>query len=288
MFCPKCGWELSDSQRFCPKCGTQVSGAPAGGAPAGPPAEKPPAGRSGSTTAVKEKQKSKSKAPLLAVAAVLVAAALFLLPKLFSPSETPAKTEEDPPVQAGGDLPEEVDPGPMSQNGEAELLGYIDQAQKLIANSVNEDADNQDIEPYIRYQKDAGVMNTLLKGLTELQEKAGAVSGLDAKLRRAGEEYFNMMCSSTQILAKTDQFWADYLQFYEEVVAMRPQASEYTIGEYAVALGDWSQETKEGYAAISYPACMESEWTQYGAILEYNEAIANKMEQAVYYNDWFA
>lgn len=272
MFCSKCGKELPEGVRFCPDCGAAVNRTAGGDNSDGPPAPEPSAAAEKTATAVKDKTPKRrgGKALLVAVplVAVLIAAAVFLLPRL---------------------LPSPADSAAM------ELLRYIDQAEELNEKTMEEfdalrltkeeDGDIALFRERTRAQVD--VLGTFLTELAALQEQANALSGLDAKLQTAGAEYFNMLQSSRATLSQTLTFWADYFDFYDEIVACRPLEVDFdSIAEYSESLSQWTQETRAGYAAISCPMCMESEWKQYGEILEYNESIAEKVNTAVDCNDW--
>lgn len=116
MFCPKCGKEIPNQATFCPKCGAAISGA-AKSAASGTPS---PAAQGRSATAVKEKPPKKKHGKKVLIAAVLIVAAVFLLPKLFgAPDES--LPEEDVPAQ-------DNTTGPAADQT-AELLAVIDEAE---------------------------------------------------------------------------------------------------------------------------------------------------------------
>lgn len=152
--------------------------------------------------------------------AVLIVAAIFLLPKLTtSPEET-----GDIPVQ------DETDDAVLSEDAAAELLVLIDQAEELHEQAINalpdlsedEDEDGMidDIAVYVEHTRQwAQIMKDFLADLAELQKKADAVSGLDNKMKSARDEHFTMLHNSRNAHVETYTFIADYLEFWDNIVA---------------------------------------------------------------------
>ena len=285
MFCPKCGNQLPEQVKFCPKCGASVSNANASGPvmvqekPAAAAEIQPP-----------KAQKKKGKGGIVALAvvlvvAVVVAAAVFLVPKLPDLMErTPADGAAD---VRGQDVQDQDD----VQDPNVELLAIIDRVEEAHAKAMEaypESSDEDDDAAFvITNRKRVDVLNGFLADLEELRTEAAALSGLDAKLKSAGDAYFSMLRDAREAHVEALTFLTDYIELYDNVLAYQPLEVDYDyLTEYSEALTDWLLEAREGYAAISYPSCVESEWKQYGEILDYNASIAEKVELAVEYNDW--
>lgn len=287
MFCPKCGKEIPNQATFCPKCGAAISGA-AKSAASGTPS---PAAQGRSATAVKEKPPKKKHGKKVLIAAVLIVAAVFLLPKLFgAPDES--LPEEDVPAQ-------DNTTGPAADQT-AELLAVIDEAETNRKRTLDDwaaaedkfredtggDENNDHAAAAEIFREEAQILSDFLAELEGLRGKADAVSGLEANLTGAGDEYFNMLHDSLTALIEIYTFMANYLEFYDESVSSRPLEADYAEpSDYTQALSTWLAQVREDYTAISYPSSVKSEWEQYGAILEYNANIAQKLELSVQHND---
>lgn len=287
MFCPKCGKEIPNQATFCPKCGAAISGA-AKSAASGTPS---PAPRGQATTAVKEKPPKKKRGKKVLIAAVLIVAAVLLLPKMFG---TP---DESPPEK---NIPAQEDTTAPAPDQIVELLAIIDEVETSREKTLDawaaaeekfrEDTgggENNDEASYADiFREEAQILSDFLAELEGQRERADAVNGLEANLTGARDEYFNMLHDSLTALIEIYTFMANYLDFYDEIIYARPLEVDYDEpSDYSQALNTWLAQVRESYAAISYPSSVKSEWEQYGAILEYNASIAQKLELSVQRND---
>lgn len=185
-----------------------------------------------------------------------------------------------------GDEPDDQD---TSQESEKELIGYIDRAEEVLAEAYGNLQVIEEKEYYTgKFNEYAGILENLLSDLSDLQRQADAVSGLDANLENAGREYFNMMYDSQKAFYEIWAFMADYFEYGENVLFLRPEGTDYdTLSDYYNDLYAWYQSAEEGYAAISScPSCMESEWKKFGDTLGLNESVSYKLYLAEAYNDW--
>lgn len=298
MFCSTCGQRLSDTDKFCPQCGAPVPRTPdlpaASGPREMPPVEVPfvevppveiipPDVQVGPVTAVKVKppdRKPLTRNVVLLGALAVAAAAVLVLPRIFSPGE---QTDREGPDSSGT---AQVPGGVPSQEAAAELLGYVDQAEELCLKANDEIEAMSGTGDDALFRKSSQILNEFLSELEELQGQAAALNGLDDKLKSAQKEYFSMLYDSRTAYAQVYTFMADYLDFCGETLDYRPLSVDFdTLTEYSEALNEWTQSTREKYSALSCPPCMKSEWEQYGESLAFNESIAKKVERAVAYND---
>ncbi len=291
--CIYCGALLEDDDMFCDECGKkQEKTAESGG--------KEDSGGPGN-----EKKKKKPALPVvIAVAAALVCifvAGGSLLSSKDKEADSPrtsAQSEDrtsSSPKDSKKDRTEarseEKDSGGKSSSStsEAELLEYIDQAEEVYSDAYDKihvlaDEEEDFVE---RSRKQCEIVETLLSDLSKLQQQAESVSGIDANLKTAGLEYFNMMSDSQNAVLEIWTFLADYLDFCEAYLDNRPRAEDYTsTEEYYNAFYPWYQNVKEGYAAVdSCPPCLEIRWKQYETILDLNDSISRKLYLSVQYDD---
>lgn len=289
MFCSKCGKDLPDGTRFCPKCGTAVTG-PAGELnPNGARGPKPSATEAVSATTVKEtfsKEKTRKMLLIAAFAAVLAAAAIFVLFKvLHSPVDGGAASDDSAMME--DEIPSD---DTAEQDPVAELLAVIDQveaAQRKASDEYSALYERDDIEAVEKFRQMARVFERFVAELDELRVQADAVSGLDAKLKTARDEYFAMLHDARSSHMETIEVMANYLEFLRDCLNWRPLLVDYdSLSVYSAALSEWSQEAEDAYAAITYPSCVEDVWKQYGAVLEYNGNLAEKIALSLQYDDF--
>ena len=81
--------------------------------------------------------------------------------------------------------------GAAKDAASAEFLGYIDQGEESY-NKMMDEYNALEGNTYGHLER-VRLLDAFLADLTGIQEKAGAVEGLDAKLQSAGQEYFNML-----------------------------------------------------------------------------------------------
>ena len=313
MFCPKCGNEISDHTKFCPKCGAAVSnvgsGAPNGETPANSTFSVQQSNQAwaetstatATATATVPKPKKKCKGAVILVAAVMVAAVVFLL--FMSSGSSEDLSQDDVPVRGetaeATPVPDETDEvdTALNQDADAQLLALIDQAEEihenakndfgLLQQAIDEDEDADDMAYAENSRQKAEILTDFLTDLVNLWEEASSIRGLDGKMQDARDEYFSMLHDARAAHVEILMFEADYLEFFYNIVGRRPDKSDFdSLSEYAASLNDWTQECREAYTAISYPSCVENEWKQYAEILEYNGNICNKLSKAIQYNDW--
>lgn len=269
MNCENCGRPLNEGAKFCPGCGKKVESPVTGTASA--ENEKP-----------EKKPKKPPLVPILAVVLVL-AVCLGSWYVLNRQGQQDAAAPED-----------EIEDAFVTEEGtqdafapEEELAEWIDQAKELYSKFSSDvtarDTDNPD-DPAGLGQA-ISLIDDYLADLAELQTKADAINGLDAKLRGAKDEYFTMLYDSLRTNAECLVFYKDFIAFDRNILQHQPKSEDYDLIEYAVVLYEWTQEAREAYAAISYPVCLEQLWSRYGEILAYTEEAAFKIEEAVSCSD---
>lgn len=300
MLCKKCGKTIDDNSKSCPYCGLKTEGP--GDYEYTEPAENEETVNPGNTgrpeAEANGKKKGKKKKRIIPVAAAAVLVLFFLSTCGGSP-EPPDDAQTTAPAEAAEqpEEPEETeDSQTVSQEAVEELVGYIDQAEERISKAVSdveainkseESGEEQNISSADRFRERAGILEVLLADLSGLKEQADAVSGVDAVLKNAVDEFFTMNQDAMNGHCEIMAFMGDYLDFCTKVIDTRPwpedAASAY---EYYYALDEWCQLAKEEYAAISScPLCMEEEWKRYGEILDLNDSIVNKTALANNYDD---
>lgn len=240
---------------FCSKCGKNIPDQAKFCLECGTPVLRAEDKAPGITDPVGPAKKPKKKALLIAIpiAMVVVAIPLFLLLR-------PAFSRGDAAV--------------------TELLGYIDQTETLTDKMISDYNSVESAEDKVL------IMNTYLADLADIRKKADAISGIEDKLQHEKTTYFNLRNNSGTAWLQSCDFWVQYDDFHTNVVEKRPLEVDYdSPQEYSDALNAWGQEARSGYAAVSCPEFLESEWKQYVEILDYNESIAKKMSLAVEYDD---
>lgn len=291
MFCPKCGNNIPNGVKFCPKCGTPVRSTSGQADPSGSATPKPSAAETKTAAAVKERPPKKRRGKKLLIAAAVVIVGLFALSVLGS--SDPA--DDSPPPE--GETQTEGGTGDLNQDQSAELLAIIDEVQaahdEMVdqVNAKNEAeksvSENGESNDYPFFKERISLVTNFLTELEELRGKADAISGLDAKLGAAKDEYFNLMHDPGPAIVEIDTFGLDFLTYFDGIGSYRPVRFDYeNLSEYSEALSTWFSEAVEGYNAISYPTSVESEWEKYGEILGYNQSIIDKLDLAIKSNDW--
>ncbi len=178
-----------------------------------------------------------------------------------------------------------------SQEAENELIGYIEQAEALVSAAFDEIETisvREDVSPEELFEQMAEIAEPMLPDLSSLQQQTDSVSGIPAELKNAANEYFSMEDDVWTGFYEACIFMKDYAKFAFDVIALRPDASNYDVStiDYHTDLDEWYKSAKEAYTAIdTCPSCMEAEWDQYGSILDLNNNISNKAHWAGYYND---
>ncbi len=306
MFCPKCGSLINDTAVFCPKCGLRVSDEPTNST------ETTNTG-SGINSSSVEKNNLKQKASdnkkngkalkiglmsVATLAAVGLVIGLAINSNSSSPAAPPAApaapaaepattTSQDEEVaserEAESDT-KDYTPNPTAEN---ELLGYVDQADKLVTDSYDtlfpmsadfakKAGSYKELAELLR--SDVEEINTVVTELQDLKEKAAAITGLDNNLSLAQDWYFTMMLDSAAHNAEILSFGADEFELYGTSF----QRPKYTSGDYknisayAVDLNEWSKNAKSIYDSIENPPCTDYEWAEIGDMIDLNSYIAEK------------
>lgn len=257
-------------------------------------------------TAVAEKPKK--KVPIVPIivaglAAVVVIAAVIL--KFAQPAKPDGGGADDSSLsgqtdgsQIGGSQTDGsgLNTGAPADAAARELLGYVDQAQALAAQAdseINALIDQQDAfldagdgaAVIDLYEQAYGVSAQLSSQLSDLRSKANGVSGLDEKLKYAGQEYFNMVCDPRQAYSDVWAFFRDFMPLALHLDARPLQSSSEDMAYYD-ELYDWYLSVREEYDAItSCPPCMQSLWERFGSTIDLNENIAQKLYLGIEYPD---
>lgn len=296
MVCKKCGNQLNDNAQFCPRCGqkteTQMQDISRNVQPNTNNVN--PAGNVNSEAPPKKKHTVRTV--LLSVVATIV---VMFGGLIWLGSQAPDSVEtggssvsapsEHSEISSDISSQDAVSSTVSSQDSIDELFGYIDQAGELADNMSNEvDKVFSESDKVEAIRKIAGYIENLYQDAIDLQEQAGAISGLDATLAAAEKDYFDILCNSFKTLYETYYFVADFGDFANNFLITMPIEEGYTsIEEYYNALYSWYQSAKEGYAAVGFcPPCMESEWKQLGDTLDLNDSIVQKLYWAVQDGDY--
>ena len=228
---------------------------------------------------------SRGRRRILSVVAAVAASVLFFAPGGF----LPLPNDTVMVALAETEIAEETVPEASSPEAVRELVGYVDRAEKLLAEADGTITGLQEEETRAkRYQKQAEVLEELVSALSKLQKQANLVGGIDGKLKRAGKEYFNMACDSQKTFLEAWRFYADFFDLSDHILDHRPKAGDYAdTAEYYNALYTWYETAKEGYAAVgSCPSYLKPQWKRYGEILDLNGNIRSKLYDSLRYDDY--
>lgn len=287
MTCPKCGNQLNDGAVFCPKCGYRVE-ISANNVPNQPIVNNAVANTV--VTGNAQKKPKTWKVVLITVAATIVAGFVGLM-ALGSKSTDTSTQSVMTSAEISETQPTESTNTTETSDAEAlnELLGYIDQAEELVSKMQSDirTIDDEETIPKDKFRQKADVVGNLISDLSDLQKQVDAVSGVnDTKLENAAKEYFSMIHDSQKAHFELYDFYADYFNFFD-VIVVRPKNEDFaSFAEYFTALAEWYETLMEGYSSIdSCPSCLESEWEQYGDILNLNYYVLDKLYLAVQYAD---
>ena len=128
----------------------------------------------------------------------------------------------------------------FSQEAINEYVKCIDQSAELIAKTDNEIVKFDAEDGIEGYRKQATVLENLLADLADVENKANAISGVDTKLKNAGNEYFTMVNDAYKASYEVWIFLTDYLVFCEDYLAYWPREENYdTTKEYYNELNAW-------------------------------------------------
>lgn len=265
MNCKNCGRPLNEGAKFCPGCGRKVE----------PPTQE---------DAVAEKVEKKTKKPPLIpiLAAVLVLAVCVGGWYIWSrQSGQGASAPEDVSAPV-----EEMTDAPTPEEDLAECLRQVEELdnKRFSDFSAINSTDDPD-DPY-GFGQAASLFENYLTDLSELQKKADAINGLDAKLREAKDAYFLIQRDSYTANAECFAFYRDFSDFESNIIDQQPQLGDFSSGsEYAAALYEWTQKARDAYAGMSYPVCLEHLWNRYGELFVYPEAVVEKLGESASYSD---
>lgn len=248
-------------------------------------------------------KKKKRKAPIIVIASLLViiavAGGLFWFKSQSSEdadddkevSASAKRSESDDDASSRKSRSERTDKDSSRASSQAsidELLGYIDQADSILSDAViaTEELSEEEFSGELLTQG-VSVLEKSLSDFSDIRTQAYAVSGIDANLEYARNEYFSMAYDSLYAYYEVWDFLNDFMDLVY-VMVDRPNEDNYSsINDYYNDLYTWYNSVKEGYASIdSCPSCLESEWKQLDAILDLNESIVQKMYMAEQYVDF--
>lgn len=270
MICKKCGNQLNDGAQFCPRCGQKTENGVQGTGMNVPP-NMYYAGQTVNTE--KDNHKETKKKHTLPIVIVSILAAIIGVSALFVVFGSRSTNDEDTAQTVSIT---------SSQEAEDELFEYMTQACELVSQSYGDVSEIMNNNEEDAYRKSSEIFNDTFTDLSELQQQATAISGLDTKMENAGKEFFSMLCNSQKTAIETFDFYADVWDLYENILIYRPQAgSDTTVEEDYNALYAWYVEAQEGYSAIaSYPSCVESQWKSFENTMDLNEYIVAKTDVA--------
>lgn len=293
MICKKCGNQLNDGATFCPKCGQKTENGVQGAGMNVPP-NMYYAGQTVNTEKDYQKEPKKKHTVLIVIASIFAAVIgiplLLGIVGLFLLSGEDKDTAQTENIASSQEVEGSTQTGSIvsSQDAEDELFGYMTRANEIVLQSYNEAQEIMDSNEEDAFRKMSSVFNDTLTDLSELQQQAAAISGLDSKMENAGKEYFSMFCDSERTGTEVIDFYADFFDLYNNILIYRPQEDEYsTPQEYYNALDVWYKEAQEGYSVLeSCPSCVESQWKRYGNVIDLNEYIVAKTADACSCNDY--
>lgn len=286
MFCKGCGNQLNDGEQFCPRCG-HIVGNQTMGASAQPNVySMNPAGNTNSEKNNKKKHTVPIVIGILAFVIAMGTGGFFWLRSQDGTKSTSSTNEEkqNDDKSSRRDRNKSDSKAPINK-----LIGYIDQAEELMSQTYNDvnalfEEDSTDVE--LIFAKQVEILATSLSNLSDLQNQADAISGMEANLENAKKEYFSMAYDSLKAFYSAWNFLEDYAVL-TIAIAGKPQTEYYdTVAEYYNDFYDWYTSVEAVYSEIdSCPSSLESEWKKYENILSLNISIIQKFNDAKKYND---
>ncbi|MBR4812459.1 MAG: hypothetical protein IKZ69_00980 [Lachnospiraceae bacterium] len=230
--------------------------------------------------------------------AVLLTVCMLLLTACGAGSEIdtrPAKSEEEAALTQAAKLTEaasqvtntpSVTPTPEVDLGEIalqELIEILKEAEYAVDESYRKINDDTG-ETYDKVVHGATIMKETSEQLREMKARADKIPNLDANIRSAAGEYFEMVIFSRESLQEVYHFFEQQLPVYYELI---PDADKYSFRDYCDALNNWYEGRKEIIDGITeVPSCVQSEWNNFKRTYELNETIITKAYRAVALNDW--
>lgn len=308
MICRTCWKQINDTAQFCPYCGQKTAVQQAGGQTGG---SFVPNQHVVNAAPVQTPKKKNPLVPIviglvIAFTAVSGTAVGLYLGRDARPAQGSADSEErksskssDPKESSDGKGKEKTDDPapstPMNAASAKELMGYIDQAEQLIAEAdekmgalAAEQAEILEGSEYLSHQEEIysiyGQLETIsadtVSALSDLKDKARSVTDIDEKLKNAGQEYFDMVCDPRKAYSDIWSFLDDFMPF----ILYLDQRSLY-MDSYD-ELYDWYLTARASYDAIAFcPLAMQSQWKRFGEALDLNESICYKAYESELYDD---
>lgn len=287
MFCKGCGNQLNDGALFCPKCGHKT-GNQMYGAGAAVQSNTYTVDSVGNANSEQTKKKKHTVPIVISIIAVVIAIGIggtvWMNLQLPDDVDTSGKVSSEDGREEQDNKPSRTERSERTDNTASqasvkELLKYIDRAEKLLENTVNDVAAlNDSDDPIGMFRDQAAVLETALSDLSELKKQADAVSGIDVNLENAKTEYFNIVNDSLKAYFEAWDFLSEFI-YLAELLDERPLVEDYTSLEDSYNdLYTWYESTKEGYSAISFcPSSVKNKWEQLGDTLDLNESVVKKL-----------
>jgi len=242
----------------------------------------------GSVTTNTPKKSGAGKTVLIIIASVvatllLVVGGLFVISSLSDSNEKSSSSKSDSKSNDGKDS-EPI--GKSDDEALNQVMAAITEAETLKA-EFYDTYESTDDSTFEGMESIVNKLEELTGELDRIKEEADKISGLDRKAKNVETEYFNIMCNSHKSFYEMYAFQFEYLKFYNEYIANRPDiGNDEYYDDYYYRLADWYESTVEAYNAVSYPECVQHRWDKLGEVLDINLSILEKLEYACNNEDW--
>ena len=190
------------------------------------------------------------------------------------PTNTPVPTDTPTPTPVPDYGAEALD----------KLIEIVDQTMKVSEETRNSLNTNTIEDPYTKIVALSEIIKSGLGKMTQYRSQADDITGLDDNIKEASDSFFEMLINAYTAAQSTLDFFAQVVLACSEEF---PNSNSSDLKATLNALTEWYNTTKQKIDAIrDVPSCLRADWEQFKKTVSIYETIIDKIDTAVYLEDW--